>query len=356
MKAVEMNAFGSPDVLHLSERETPSPGPDDVLIQNAASSVTFGDVYARRFHKVTPATFTMPLPLLLPAKLMMGWRKPKVSILGSTFSGIVHSTGSNVTRFSPGDEVFGYTGQQFGGYAEFICLKETGVLAKKPQRLSFAEAASLPYGFLMAYSLLKKAKLRRGESVLIIGASGSIGSAMVQLAGEEFGAEVSGVARHEGTAFVRSLGAADAYDSDVHVSGEWGAGYDLIVDIPNVLPFFMAKPLLTSNGRMMKVSFTGRQVIESLKTLRRRPRLLTRLASESAGSLEKIASMAEAGTIAPRIDRVFPLDGAADAHTYVESTAHQGAVILEIQDLAGTAVPPVSGPPSVTDRANSPDA
>ena len=182
MKAIVYTEYGSPDVLHVAEVAKPEPKDNEVLIRVHAAPVNFGDLLARNFKAVSPRKFSMPLLFWLPARMAFGFRKPKKNILGSEFAGEVEAVGKSVTRFKPGDQVFGYRGQSMGAYAEYVCMPETGTLAIKPANLTYAEAAVVPYGAIMAIGLLRKGNIQRGHKVLINGASGGIGSAAVQLA------------------------------------------------------------------------------------------------------------------------------------------------------------------------------
>ena len=180
MKAIVYTEYGSPDVLHLAEVAKPAPKDNEVLIRVQATPVNFGDLLARNFRAVSPRKFNMPFFFWLPARLAFGVNKPKKNILGSEFAGEVETVGKAVTRFKPGDQVFGYRGQSMGAYAEYLCMPEDGVVAIKPANLTYEEAATVPYGALFALNMLKKANVQPGQKILINGASGGIGSAAVQ--------------------------------------------------------------------------------------------------------------------------------------------------------------------------------
>ncbi|MCK7479502.1 MAG: alcohol dehydrogenase catalytic domain-containing protein [Candidatus Moduliflexus flocculans] len=162
MKAIVCTEFGSPDVLRLEEVPRPEPKRNEILVRVRASSVNFGDIMARSFRSVTPRGFNMPYLFWLVAKMSMGWRKPRIRVLGNELAGEVEAVGRDVKRFKPGDRVFGRTGQRFGAYAEFICLPENAPVAHKPANLSYEEAAVIPTGPCMAVFLLRRAKLRPG--------------------------------------------------------------------------------------------------------------------------------------------------------------------------------------------------
>jgi len=182
MKAIVYKTYGPPSVLQTAAIEKPIPKDKEILIKNRATTVNFGDLMARKFNEISPREFHMPGLFWLMAKIGFGLGKPKNPILGSEFSGVIESVGKEVKSFKPGDEVFGYLGQGMKAYAEYISMAESGAVTLKPKSISFQEAAALPYGTIMAISLLRKAKVRAGQKVLINGASGSIGAAAVQIA------------------------------------------------------------------------------------------------------------------------------------------------------------------------------
>jgi NADPH:quinone reductase-like Zn-dependent oxidoreductase len=230
MQAIVYTEYGSPDVLHLKEVAKPTPKDNEVLIRIYATTVNFGDLMARNFKAISSRKFNMPLLFWLLAKISLGLRKPKITILGSEFAGEIEAIGNDVKSFKQGDQVFGYRGQSMGAYAEYCCMAEGGTVAIKPANLSSAEAAIIPYGAIMALSLLRKASIQPGQKVLINGASGGIGSAAVQLA-RYFGAEVTGVCGTPRLEFVKSLGADHVIDYTKQDFTQNGETYDLIFDI-----------------------------------------------------------------------------------------------------------------------------
>jgi NADPH:quinone reductase-like Zn-dependent oxidoreductase len=211
MKAVVYTEYGPPDVLHLTEVRKPTPKKDEVLIKMHATSVGFGDLTVRRFGMISPREFNMPLPMWLLGRMSFGFSRPKYGILGHEFAGEVDAVGEDVHRFETGDRVFGFLGDSMGGNAEYATVPEDGAIALLPAHVTYEEAAVLPYGAFIALNLLRKAKPRPGAKVLIIGASGGIGSAAVQLV-KHYGAEVTGVAGTARLGFVRALGADHVID------------------------------------------------------------------------------------------------------------------------------------------------
>lgn len=330
MKAIVYDEFGSPDVLRLKEVPRPAPKNDEILIRVRAAGVNFGDLMARSFRSVTPRGFNMIFPFWLIAKMTMGWRKPKFRILGNEFSGDVESVGKDVTRFKPGDRVFGCTGQRFGAYAEFLCLKERAAGSHMPAGLAYEEAAALPYGAVMALSLLRKAKLRAGRKILINGASGGIGSAAVQIAKHD-GAEVTAVCGRPRLEYVRALGADRVIDYAERDFTRNGETYDVIFDILGGVPFSRGKGSLAPKGVLLCASFKSRQLLAMVRTrLFGGRRVVCALAPGGLKDLLAVKELIEAGKIKAIIDRRFPMAEAAEAHRYVESGAKRGNVVISI--------------------------
>ena len=330
MKAIVYTEYGSPDVLHIEEVAKPAPKDHEVLIRNHATTVNFGDLLARNFKSVSPARFNMLFIFWLLARLSFGLNRPRNPILGNEFSGEVESVGKAVTRFKPGDQVFGYLGQNMGAYAELFCMPEDGVLALKPANLSYAEAAVLPYGAIMALNLLRKANLRPGQKVLINGASGGIGSAAVQIA-QYLGAEVTGVCATPGLDFVKSLGAAKVIDYTQEDFTQNGETYDLIFDILGKSSFSRCQNSLKHNGLYLLASFKVKQLLQMLWTSRSgSKRVICSLAPGSVEDLNSVKELIEAGWIKAVIDRCFRMEQAAEAHRYVEEGHKKGNVVITV--------------------------
>ena len=331
MKAVIYTEFGPPEVLHVADVPAPTPNDNAVLIRVYATPVAYGDLLARNFKAVTSREFNMPLPLLLPMRLAFGIRKPKVNILGSEFAGQVEAVGSAVTRFKPGDPVMGYLGQRMGAYAEYVCMAENGSLALKPATMSYAEAAAVPYGAIMATGLLRHAKLQRGHKVLINGASGGIGSAAIQLA-KHHGAEVTGVCGALRMDTVKALGADHVIDYVREDFTRNGETYDLIFDILGKSSFAQCQGSLKPNGIYLPASFKTKALLQMLRTkMSGGQKVICAFADEKAAHLEFVGKLAESGAYKTVVDRCFPLEQAAQAHRYVESGSRTGAVVLLVE-------------------------
>ncbi|HSN95496.1 MAG TPA: NAD(P)-dependent alcohol dehydrogenase [Anaerolineaceae bacterium] len=330
MKAIVYTNYGSPEVLHLAEVEKPQPGDGEVLIRVHATSVNFGDRMARNFKAISPSQFNMTFLIWLMAKISFGLKQPKITILGNEFAGEIEAVGISVKRFKQGDQVFGYTGEKMGAYAEFLCMPENGVLAIKPSNLTFEEAAGLPYGALMALSLLRRANIRPGQKVLINGASGGIGSAAVQIA-RYLGAEVTGVCGTSKVDFVKSLGAAKVIDYSKEDFTQNGEAYDLIFDILGRSSFSRCKRSLKPNGIHLFASFKMKQLLKMLWTSRLSgQKVICALGPGSLEDLNSIKELIEAGKIKAFIDKSFPLEQAAEAHRYVEQGHKKGNIVITV--------------------------
>ena len=328
MKAIICTDYGTPDVLQLQDVETPTPKDNEVLIRVFARTVNVGDRMARNFKAITPSKFTMPSLLWLPTRLYFGITKPNVKILGSEFAGEIEAIGKDVKRFQKGDQVFGYLGQGMGAYAEYVCISESRTLGIKPANMSYEEAAAVPYGAIMALDLLRKANLQSGEKVLILGASGGIGSAAVQLA-KHFGAEVTGVCSTPGLEYVRALGADKVIDYTKEDFTKNGETYDLIFDVLGKSSFSRCKDSLTPNGRILYVSFKMKQLFQMWGTSRGEgQKVICALSAETPETLVFIKELVESGKMKSIIDRCYPLEQAAEAHRYYESGLKKGSVVL----------------------------
>jgi NADPH:quinone reductase-like Zn-dependent oxidoreductase len=331
MKAVIYTEYGAPDVLRLQEVAKPAPKENEILIRVAATAVNYGDLIARNFSHISAAEFNMPAPFWLPARLSFGWRKPKNPILGSEFSGIIETVGRQVTRFKPGDLVFGYRGMNMGANAEYLCMPETGTIAIKPANLSHAETAVLPYGSLVALNILKKVGIQPGQKVLINGASGAIGSAALQLAKTHYRAQVTGVCGTPRLAFVQALGADEVIDYTKEDFTQNGETYDLILDVLGRSSFARCQGSLKPGGVYLLASFKMKAVWQMLWTsVAGDKKVICALAGDSAADLAVIKEMVEAGKIKGLVDRCFPLEQAAEAHRYVESGQKRGNVVLTV--------------------------
>jgi NADPH:quinone reductase-like Zn-dependent oxidoreductase len=328
MKAIVFTEYGSPEVLHLAEIPRPTPKDNQILVRVRATPVNYGDLMARDFPH---SEFNMPAPLYLPSRLAFGWNKPKINILGSELAGDVEAVGSRVTKFKPGDAVFAYIGMNMGANAEYICLPESGTVSLKPANLTYEEAAVLPYGAVMAASLLQKANLKPGQKILVNGASGGIGAMAVQLAKHHYGVEVTGVCGTPRLDYVKALGSDKVIDYTQQDFTQNGETYDLIFDIMGRSSFTRCKNSLKPDGILLFASFKGQALWDMLWTsLFSRKKVICAMAEEKTASLLLVKELAEAGKIKSVIDKRFTLEQTADAHRYIEQGNKQGQVVITV--------------------------
>jgi NADPH:quinone reductase-like Zn-dependent oxidoreductase len=307
MKAIVYTKYGPPEVLQLKEVAKPAPGDNEVLIKIHATTVTVGDSRMRSFR--------VPRGQWLPARLYLGIRKPKRKILGMELSGVIESTGSNVTRFKKGDPVFGSTFEvNFGGYAEYKCLPEDGVLAIKPANLTHEEAAAAVGGGMTALRCLRKANIRNRQKVLIYGASGAVGTNAVQLAKHHFGAEVTGVCGATNRELVKSLGADKIIDYSQEDFTKRAETYDVVFDAVAKIPASQGKASLKKKGIYLNVHRDS----HSRSVHRRVEELLL------------LKELIEAGKLKPVIDRIYPLEKIVEAHRYVDRRHKKGNVAITV--------------------------
>ncbi len=331
MKAIIYTEYGSPEVLHLAELEKPVPKDHEILIRVRASSVNYGDLTARNFGNISANQFHMLGLFWLLARFAFGLNKPNNHVLGSELAGEVEAVGLAVTRFKQGDQVFGYTGQGMGAYAEYRCMPETGMVTHKPSNLSYAQAATIPYGAITALNLLKKAKLQARQRILINGASGAIGAAAVQLAKHHFGAHVTGVGSSQRLELIRSLGADSVIDYSQQDFTKNGQSYDLILDVLGKGSFSRARASLQPNGRYLFASFKAKQLLQMLWTsVFGKQKVICALSEEKPQDLVLIKELCEAGKIKAFVDQDYPLEQTAAAHRYVESGRRTGSVAITI--------------------------
>jgi NADPH:quinone reductase-like Zn-dependent oxidoreductase len=316
MRAVVHDNYGPPDVLRLEEVARPEPKDGEVLVKVHATTVTRSDCGHRAAKPFFSRAFT-------------GLRRPKRRIPGTELAGVVEAVGPSVTEFKVGDEIFGV---RSGAHAEYVCVREQGALAHKPVRMSFAEAAAVPDGVIIALACLRKADSLEGRRILIYGASGSIGTAAVQLA-KHLGAHVTAVCNTKNVELVRSLGAdvvIDYLQEDFTRSGET---YDVVLDAVGKHSFRRSRRSLKAGGLYISTDLGFGWHVPPLALLTRwigDKRVKLPIPNYTKEDVVFLKELLEAGAYRPVIDRTYPLDDVVEATKYVETGQKTGNVVLTV--------------------------
>lgn len=317
MKAAVYTQYGPPEVLQLQEVEKPLPKDNEILLKIEATAVNSGDV---RLRKADP----------FAVRFIFGLLKPKVNILGSVFSGEVERIGKDVKLFNVGDQVFGHMDMSFGSYAEFRCLPENASIALKPDNVSHQEAAVIPFGGVTALHFIKKAAIKPGQKVLIVGASGAVGSAALQLA-KSFGAVVTGVCSTTNIDLVKSIGADKVIDYTREDFTQQGEMYDVIFDTVKTISVSQSLKSLNKNGIMILSAAGMSEMIQGLWiSMTSSKKVITGVISHKAEDISFLKELTQAGKFKPVIDRIYSLAQMAEAHAYVEKGHKKGNVAIKL--------------------------
>lgn len=329
MKAIVWTKYGSADGLQLREVAKPTPKDNEILIKVHAATASTADTELRGLK--------LPLLFAIPLRLYIGFIKPtRITILGTEFAGKIVSAGKDVTRYKPGNQVFGYTGLRMGTYAEYICLAEkpsalASVMAQRPTNITYEEAAAVPFGGLEALHSLRKANIQHGQKVLIVGAGGSIGTYSVQLA-KHYGAEVTGVDKPGKLEMLRSIGADHVIDYTQEDFTKSGQTYDVILDTIGKSSFSGSLRSLKENGTYLNANpglFGGVRMRWASK--RTSKKVIPWTAGYTTANLLVLKELIEAGKIKPVIDRRYPLEQTAEAHRYVDGGHKKGNVVITVE-------------------------
>lgn len=317
MKAAVFTEYGSPEVLQVKEVEKPMPKNNEILVKIKATAVNSGDL---RLRKADP----------FAVRFIFGFTKPKINILGSVFSGEIESVGEDVKHFKVGDAVFGHTDMSFGAYAEYKCLPENASIALKPANITHTEAAAIPFGGVTALHFIKKATIKPGQRVLVVGASGAVGSAAVQLA-KSFGAHVTGVCSTTNVALVQSIGADKVIDYTKEDFTQNGETYDVIFDAVKAISVSQSLKSLNKNGIMILSAAEMPEMLQGLWiSMTSNKKVMTGVIGHTAADINFLKGLIESEKLKPVMDRIYSLKQIAEAHAYVEKGHKKGNVALEV--------------------------
>jgi NADPH:quinone reductase-like Zn-dependent oxidoreductase len=322
MNVIEYKKYGSPEVFEYNQVSRPNPKSNEVLVKVHSSTVTAADIMMRKGK-----------PLI--GRLYLGIKRPKRTILGFEFAGEVVETGINVGRFKPGDKVFGGT-TSLGCYSEYVCISENDVITTMPEGISYEEASPVSGSAITVFNfLVGLAKIKKGQKILIIGASGGLGTYAIQIS-KHFGAIVTGVCSTDNVHLVKSLGADEVIDYTKVDFTQNGEHYDIIFDTVNKSSFSKCKNSLLENGIYLPTVFGFKTIIQMLKSSMIGGK---KIKSSSTGMLpvkirliyfEEIKKLLETGKIRTIIDKIYHLKQMAEAHSYVEKGHKKGNVVIEI--------------------------
>lgn len=323
MQAALVTHYGAPSVLRIERTARPTARAGEILVRVRAATVSSGDARVRAMR--------VPAGMEFLGRLALGLRRPRQPVLGTDLAGEVVDVGAGVSNLRVGDRVVAFVGASMGGHAEFARLRADGAVLPMPDGLSWEEAAAIPFGACTAlHYLRRKAKIRAGERVLVLGASGAVGAAAVQIARHD-GARVTAVTSAANAELVRGLGASEVLDyarEDFTVSG---SSWDVVMDCIGVTTYGRARRALRPGGRLLRVvTSLGGQLVAPFQGRLRGHRVIGGVAPGNLEDLRAALDLARSGALRPVIDATFPLARIADAHARVDSGRKRGSVVLTL--------------------------
>jgi len=327
MKAIVYTEYGPPDVLQLKDVEKPTPKDNELLVKVHAASVTTSDCNVRD-------SVFVPAGFKFIQRLAFGLRKPNRTTPGIELAGEIEAVGGVVKQFKAGDQVFGTTViGRLGAYAEYTCLPEAGVVAIKPANLTYEEAAVVPVGASTALFFLRDlAHIQKGQKILILGASGGVGTCAIQLA-KYYGAQVTGVCSTTNIALVKSLGADQVIDYTQEDFSQSGETYDIILDVAGKTSFSGCRNSLKPKGLYAAIAGGLKEFGQMAWTsMTGGKKVLAGAAPDRKEDLILLKELIEAGKLKPVIDRRYPLEQTAEAHRYVDQGHKKGNVVITVGD------------------------
>ena len=320
MKAIIHTQYGAPEVLQLAEVPKPVPASDEVLVKIFATTVNRTDCGFRK-------------PEYLMVYLIAGLFKPKNKILGTEFAGVVEAVGAGVTKFNIGDNVFGLRTYKFGTHAEYVCVKQNGSIATKPHNMNFQEAAAVCDGLMLAINYIRKIDFSKPVKLLINGASGSIGTAAVQL-GKYYGAQIHAVANTKNIELIKSLGAEKVFDYTQEDFTKQNEQYDVILDAVGKSSYFKCKHLLKSGGVYFstELGYAMQNMWLPLVTVFMNKKTKFPIPTDNQQDILLFKKIIEEGKYRAIIERVYPLHEIIEATKYVETGQKTGNIVIQVNE------------------------
>lgn len=308
--------YGGPEVLECRTVAVPKIGPHDVLVQVQATTVSAADRRIRGFD--------FPVGMRLIGRLVFGVLRPRQAVLGAECTGQIVAVGAKVTAFAVGDAVIAVLGMKLGAHADYVAIRADGLIVKRPVHMALETAASLSFGGMTARDYLRRADIKSGDRVLVIGASGTVGSAIVQLAALA-GAQVTGVCSTPNMDLVRNLGAQNVVDYTATEIEDLGQKFDIIADCVGSLDFQRAIPLLSENGRYLAINGG---IKEMLARSRGTHKIIAGPAAERLDDLQALVHLADTGHFRPLIDGILPFTALPQAHARADSQRKRGSIVI----------------------------
>lgn len=324
MKAIICTKYGPPEVLKLAEVEKPIPKENEILIKNHATTVILGDCELRGMNFPF-----MNFGFRILIRLGFGIRGPRNKIIGQQLSGTVEEVGNEVTSFKPGDQVLASTALGMGAYAEYKCMKEDGIVIAKPSNMTFEEASTIPIGGTEALHFMKLANIQEGQTVLINGAGGSIGTIAVQIAKSK-GAEVTAVDSGNKFEMLRFIGADHLIDYKKELFTDRSDTYDVIFDVVGITKYPNCAKSLNENGTYIQGN-GGIPRGDKSAAQKKGFKTIDKYADYTREGLLELKELIEAGTIKAVIDRTFPLEEMVEVHRFVEQGGKLGNVVVTME-------------------------
>jgi NADPH:quinone reductase-like Zn-dependent oxidoreductase len=322
MRAVIYEQYGGPEVLQVRDVPKPQPKENEVLIRVRAFTATSGDWRVRSLQ--------VPRGFGWISRLVFGVSRPRQPILGTELSGVIEEVGSKVQKFKVGDEVFVFSGAKMGCYVEYKCLPEDGMIALKPSNITFEEAAALCFGGTTALDFLRRANIKSGDKVLINGAAGCVGTALIQIA-KHFGAHITAVCSAKNRELVTSLGADRVIDYTQEDFTRSSDTYDIIADVVGTTPFSKCKASLKEGGRFLAILADITALLQApWVSLTTNKKVIAGPSGEKLEDILLLQTLATSGQYKPIISRTFSIEQIAEAHQVIDSGHKQGNIVISL--------------------------